>query len=68
MKLGYRILTMGIMLIFSTSAMSQQNSPIDGDKPIKQKVSSKRFEAKHAQPVKHQIRIEMKEEKVRKVN
>lgn len=68
MKLGYQILLAGVAIMFSSVAMSQTVNLSEGDKPIKQKVVSKRFEAKHAQPVKHQMRIELKEEKVRKVN
>lgn len=71
MKLGYRLFLAGFALLFSNLAMSQDLKPIDGDKPIKQKVVSKRFEAKHMQPVKplkQQMRIEIKEENIRKVN
>jgi len=68
MKLGYRMLLSGIAIFFSTMAISQEMKPIDGDKPIKQKVVSKRFEAKHKEPIKKKIRFEMKEENIRKVN
>lgn len=68
MKLGYQILLAGVTIMFSSVAMSQTVNLSDGDKPIKQKVVSKRFEAKHAKPMKKQLRLEMKEEKIRKID
>jgi hypothetical protein len=68
MKFGYQILLAGAAIMFSSIAMSQTINLSDGDKPIKQKIVSKRFESKHAKPMKKLLRLEMKDEKLRKMD